>query len=316
MATRTRHGSPAAAGRPRGDQQPAHGRAGHAAQDRSCRGSETAQPCRNGTVLGEGRQRRVQDHARQLAGGPRRVDRPIRRQHRGQVRIEGVDVGRQAVLRHAEQAPDRQRLGVETSAPFAGEWLQPGVHGRQRRVDERGVDPQREVRVTRRIRPAEPRGGRHVPHRSRHGAVEPVQAPDLGPCGGSRPVDDAQVAAQRPDEPAPRVCAEVGVLVDALGDQGMRQLEQQRAGSGPEQQRGLAVQPPGFGAGPVEPGQVRGRGQRSLGRRPTTHQAAGNTTAAASSFRTSSATNGSTPFSIAWAGDRPATTANQGTPSA
>ena len=46
------------------------------------------------------------------------------------------------------------------------------------------------------------------------------------------------------------------MLVDALGDERMGDLEQQRARPGAEQQQRLAVQPPRLGAGPVQPGGV------------------------------------------------------------
>ena len=51
---------------------------------------------------------------------------------------------------------------------------------------------------------------------------------------------------------------------------------------------------------------------RSPGRRPTTHHAAGNTTAASTSFRTSPITNGKNPFSRVVIGSRCATTASHG----
>ena len=105
------------------------------------------------------------------------------------------------------------------------------------------------------------------------------------------------------------------MLVDALGDERVGELEQERARAGAEQQRGLAVEAPGLRAGAVQPG-VAGAGQRSLGRRPTTHHAAGNTAAAASSFRMSTTRNGTSPSSIASPSESPVTTASHGTPTA
>ena len=117
------------------------------------------------------------------------------------------------------------------------------------------------------------------------------------------------------------------MLVDALGDERMRDLEQQGARTGAEEQGRLAVEPPGLGAGAVEAAGSRarrpgglvavGRRQRSLGRRPTTHHAAGNTAAAASSLTMSTTMNGSMPTSIASPqGHARSSTASHGTPTA
>ncbi len=119
------------------------------------------------------------------------------------------------------------------------------------------------------------------------------------------------------------------MLVDALGHQGMGDLQQERPGTGAEQERGLAVEAPGLGAGAVQPGALgiegarrpevldgRRRRQRSLGRRPTTHQAAGKTAAAASSLMVSTTRNGSIPSRTASPNDMPVVIASHGTPTA
>ena len=113
------------------------------------------------------------------------------------------------------------------------------------------------------------------------------------------------------------------MLVDALRDQRVRDLEEQRPRAGTEQEHRLAVEAPGLGSGAVQPGELgvgrdaRGPGrQRSLGRRPTTHHANGKTAAAASSLIVSTTRNGSMPSSIAFDSDSPVVTASHGTPTA
>ena len=85
-------------------------------------------------------------HASSRATGEA-LDGPVGREHRGDVRLERREVGGQPVGRDPERPPDRQRLGVVALAGVARQRLDPGVVGDDRRVDERGVDPEREVRV-------------------------------------------------------------------------------------------------------------------------------------------------------------------------
>ena len=164
------------------------------------------------------------------------------------------------------------------------------------------------------------RGGRvRIGHRARDAGVEPVQPRDLCPGRGRRAVHDPQVRAERPGQAAPRVGAEVGVLGDALGDERVRDLEQERPRAGTEEERRLAVVAPAGGARAVEAiagiaCRGLGQGQRSLGRRPTTHHAAGNTAAAARSLTMSITRNGSRPNSIAHRRLLPVVTASHGTP--
>ena len=68
-------------------------------------------------------------------------------------------------------------------------------------------------------------------------------APDIA-RGSRRAVDDRQVAAQCPGQPAPRVGPEVGVVIDTGCDLRMRDLEQERPWTGPEQEHRLAVEGP------------------------------------------------------------------------
>ena len=108
------------------------------------------------------------------------------------------------------------------------------------------MDPERQLRVARGVaRPDDP-------------AMERVQPADLGACGGRGPVDDREVAPQRPAQPAPRIGAEVRVVVDAGRDRRMGDLEQERARAGAEQQHRLAVEPPRLGRGAVQAGDVGG----------------------------------------------------------
>ena len=113
------------------------------------------------------------------------------------------------------------------------------------------------------------------------------------------------------------------MLVDALGDEGVRDLEEQRPRAGAGEQRRLAVEAPGLGSGAVEAGElgveraVRGaRRQRSLGRRPTTHHATGKKPAAARSFTVSTTRNGTMPVAMACGSDIAVVTASHGTPTA
>ena len=96
-------------------------------------------------------------------------------------------------------------------------------------------------------------------------------------------------------EPLPWVLAEVRVLGDAGSDRWMRDLEQERAGSGSEQEHRLTIEEPCL-AGRAEDARVPALGrQRSPGRRPTTHHASGNTPAASTSLIRSVITNGTSP---------------------
>ena len=96
-------------------------------------------------------------------------------------------------------------------------------------------------------------------------------------------------------EPLPWVLAEVRVLGDAGGNRWMRDLEQERTGSGSEQEHRLTIEAPCL-AGRAEHARVPALGrQRSPGRRPTTHHASGNTPAASTSLIRSVITNGTSP---------------------
>ena len=140
---------------------------------------------------------------------------------------------------------DRPGLRVERSAARRRQWLDERVIGDHRRVDERGVDPQRQVGIARGVRD---RAGRHdgrgVAHGPGDAPVQPAQSGDLGPRRRPRPVDDREVAPERAGQPSPRVGPEVAVLVDAFGDERMGDLEEQRARAADQDHRRLAAQPP------------------------------------------------------------------------
>ena len=76
----------------------------------------------------------------------RDADGSGRAEHRGHVALERLEVGREHRVGHAERPADRPRLGVERGPARRRERLEPGVGDRDRRVDERGVDPQRRAR--------------------------------------------------------------------------------------------------------------------------------------------------------------------------
>ena len=82
--------------------------------------------------------------------------------------------------------------------------------------------------------------------------MEPVEAPDLRPCRRRRPVDDPQEAPQRALQPGPRIRPEVAVLIDALGDQRVGDLQEQGPRSRREQQHCLPVEAPGLTAGAIQ----------------------------------------------------------------
>ena len=95
--------------------------------------------------------------------------------------------GRPAAGRPGRRTPARSAASPRRTRArrVARQRLEPGVVDGHRRVDERGVDPQRQLRVARRVaRPGDP-------------AMERVEPPDLGAGRGRRPVDDRQVAPQR-----------------------------------------------------------------------------------------------------------------------
>ena len=128
-ATVARHGTrrparptPAARGRPSAGRSPRGRMAARArrtatwSRHRSPRARAPAAPNgrrRQWQQRSERRERRPEDDAGQLARDRRGVDRPVGRQHRGHVRVERVDIGRQQRVRHPEQPPDGQGLGVE-----------------------------------------------------------------------------------------------------------------------------------------------------------------------------------------------------------
>ena len=63
--------------------------------------------------------RRMEDPGRELAGEVADLDRPVRREHVVEVRLEGVEVRRQERRRDAERPPDGQRLLVVPGALVA-----------------------------------------------------------------------------------------------------------------------------------------------------------------------------------------------------
>ena len=77
----------------RRDEQPVVGDGRDGAQDRA-RWGATRPPSRAaiGPDDDRRRERRMQDRRREVAGGRRRVDRTVGREHRGDVRVEGLDV--------------------------------------------------------------------------------------------------------------------------------------------------------------------------------------------------------------------------------
>ena len=239
--------------------------------------------------LRERSERRAEDRSCQVARDRRRMHRALRREHGGVVRVERVDVRRQQPVRDTERPTQRLRLVVETCPAVARQRLEPRVVRRDRRLDERRVHPQRQLWITRRVaRPRDP-------------AMELVQPAHLGSRRRRRAVDDREVTADGPVEPPPRVLAEVRVLGDARRNRGMRDLEQEGAWSGPEQEHRLAIEAPCL-AGRAEQARIAALGrQPSPGRRPTTHHASGNAPAASTSLTRSVITNGTSPaLRAAW----------------
>ena len=261
----------------------------------------TAPATRRRRSSGGWRTGRPQDLAARSRDG---CDRPVGREHRGDVRVEGVDVGRQQVVGHAER-PARRPASRRRSALAlgGGQRLEPAVDRDERRVDERRVDPQRQGsgRAPRSDAPCAAAASR-VAHRARRpNAWSRFSRAISARRRGRRPVHDPQVRAERPGQARPRVGAEVGVLVDALGDERVRDLEQERARPGAEQQRRLAVEAPAVGARAVEPGVARAvSGRWAVGRPPTTPP--GTRRPRRASLTMSTTRNGSRPNSIASTG--------------
>ena len=117
-------------------------------------------------------------------------------------------------------------------------------------------------------------------------------------------------------EPLPWVLAEVRVLGDAGGDRWMCDLEQERTGSGSEQEHRLTIEAPGDRVR-TEQARVAVRGgQRSSGRRLTSHQAAGNAAPAMAALARSQTRNWVIPELTAVDHGMSAVTFSQGTPKA
>ena len=75
-------------------------------------------------------------------------------------------------------------------------------------------------------------------------AVEAVQAGNLPARLAGGPEHDAEIAPEGALQAAPGIRPEVAVLVNALGDEGMGDLHQQRSRAGAEEQHRLPVEPP------------------------------------------------------------------------
>ncbi len=207
---------------------------GHSVQSYS-RGSDPGTTQRSG-------QRRMEDRLGEVAGGRADLDRAVRGQLVVEVCLERIEVGRQHPIGHAERPRDRLRLLVEPCRLVARDGPGPGVVHGDRRIDQGRVDPQRQGGVPCRVAT------------SRDPAVERVQAADLAARARCRAIDDAQVAAQRPIQPAPWIGPEVGVLGDAGGDRWVGELQEQRPRAGTEEQHRLAIHPPRLGVGAEHPG--------------------------------------------------------------
>ncbi len=74
--------------------------------------------------------------------------------------------------------------------------------------------------------------------------MERVQPADLGAGGIGRAIHDFEIAPERPEEPPPRIGAEVRVVSDAGRDQGVCQLQQKSPRAGTEEEYRLAIEPP------------------------------------------------------------------------
>ena len=194
------------------------------------------------------------------------MDGPVGREHRARHRRRRRLCRAGAGPADPEQPGHRQCLERRTvrrrsagiGSSHASRWpasSRPAWRGPRARAP--GLGPGRSRRSARRPRRVADRPGRWCDG-GRSGAGS-------RPRRVGRPVHDPEVAAERPGQPCPGVGAEVGVLVDALGDQWVRDLEQQRPRAGAEEQRRLAVEAPGLGARAVEPASS-GSSARSAGR--------------------------------------------------
>ena len=190
------------------------------------------------------------------ARGPSASGGPDLGAHRGEVGVKRVDVGRQ------------QRVGRSRRGGPIG--IVPRTTGRARRAGsarpraDRGhairpawrAPTATELRVAGVRRPEPLRGGglRTAPTIVRW---KPFSR-RISARAARRPVDDPQVAADRaPGASTGR--SEVAVLVHALRDQRMRELEEQCPGAGTEQQHRLAVDAPRLVLGPYSPAPGVGR---------------------------------------------------------
>ena len=212
-----------------------------------------------------GPERRVEDVPGQLAGrvGRRGPGRPAPSID-GDVRLERIEVGRQAGRRAPERAADRQRLRV--------------VAARRRRATA--------ARSRRRRRRSSCRRASRGPTATSSGSrarvagaadrpVELVQAADLRPCRRPRPVDDRADSSGASPGAAP-----TGRPGSRCARRRRRRPADGRAGgAAPAARRRAAASPRGSGATPrcrgrrgpssVVAGPGGSRRQRSPGRRPT-----------------------------------------------
>ncbi len=92
-------------------------------------------------------------------------------------------------------------------------------------------------------------------------AMQQVEPPDLPPGPRRGAVHHRQVAPEGALQAPPRIGPEIAVLVDALGNERVGDLEQERPRTRGKEQERLAVEPPCLAVGPVQAGVVGGRGR-------------------------------------------------------
>jgi hypothetical protein len=88
-----------------------------------------------------------------------------------------------------------------------------------------------------------------------------VEPSDLGAGGIARAIHDREIAPERPEKPPPGIGAEIGVVGDTRRHRRVCDLQQEGARSRPEQEHGLAIEPPRLRFGAVKP---RVRRQRAV----------------------------------------------------
>ena len=178
------------------------------------------------------------------------MDGPIWTKHPTPVVGQGAPVGRAQRPRNTESNPDAARLLPKLLQLAARERCDPAVVGTDAGHDERGLDPQEQLRIEGAVGLG--RGTRLVvDDGSADGGMDAIQLAHCPFGSSSVAKDQVHRGADRPVQPFERVGFESAVLRHPLSDEWVGDLQQQCGRAGSEQHR-FAVDAPHHRVGPVE----------------------------------------------------------------